>query len=104
MSKVTVFFNAIRTEHGSHLFAAGCAPSAGYALTLKQDSNGFVFSVAEPDGPAAQVISPFELSAPILDDPKSVNVVVDGQSVQVQVYGVQGVASGMNTAGDWVEA
>jgi hypothetical protein len=100
-----VYFNAVSTEHGNHLFAVGWTTSAGFQAVLEREgeSSDFVFDVKKTGDVAAQVITPFQLAERIPDDPRSVFVKIADKKYQVQVNGLKGGEAGSNTSGKWVE-
>jgi len=103
--KYIVYFNAVSTEHGKHLFAAGWTLSAGLQPVLKQDvaSSNFIFYVEKIEEYSAEVITPFQFSARITGNPKSVSVMAKNTNYQIQLMGLKVAKPGQNKAGDWVE-
>lgn len=103
----TVFYNALRTEHQSHLIALGWCGEAGWtpAFTNIGQTGNFRLSFTKtPGGASAQVITPFALIAKIPAAPKSVQVEDDHGTVQVQVHGMKSAGSGENLPGTWVKS
>ena len=100
-----VFFNAISTEHGNHLFAAGWITSSGFKPVLERigQTSDFKFYLEKTGDVSAQVITPFQLAEEIPDNPKSTNVLVENNPKHVQIKGFKGVKPSQNTPGDWVE-
>ncbi len=94
-----VYFNAVSTEHGSHLFAAGWTSSAGFQAVLEREdeSSNFKFDVRKAGDVSSQVITPFQLSVQILDDPRSISVKVENKSHQIQIKTLKGGEDGNNT-------
>jgi len=102
----TVFYTAIATGEGNHLFAAGWTHRAGLAVKLvpKGQTDNFILEVCADEDVGAQVLTPFEVAARIGGDPRSVFVQDDYGRHQVQVCGVQPGESGANTPGIWVRS
>lgn len=102
----TVFYNAIMTEHGSHVIAVGwCKAGWKPSLVRDEETSNFHFTLKKLDGDiAGPVISPFNLTAEIPDPPRSIFVKDDYDRYQVQVNGIGVGGSGENTSGKWVES
>ena len=100
-----VFFNAVSTDYGRHLFAVGWTASAGFQPVLEREgeSVNFNFDIQKTGDVSAQVTTPFQLSARIPDDPRSIFVKVEDENYQIQVIGLKGGEAGGNTLGTWVE-
>lgn len=107
MSKISykVYFNAVSTEHGNHLFAVGWTNSAGFQPILEREGEtvNYNFSVQETGDVSAQVITPFQLCARIPDNPRSIHVKVEDENYQIRITGLKGVNAGENKSGSWVE-
>ena len=103
MSLVKVFFNAVRTEYGSHLFAVGWSPSAGYTVSLAPESGtrNIIFMAKKPTGPAIQVITPFQICISVNNSAKSIMVLVGDEALQIQIMDMRGCCSGKNDPGEW---
>jgi len=99
-----VFFNAVSTDYGCHLFAVGWTTSLGPQPILepKGENGDFTFYVKETGNPTLDVITPFQLNAELNDPPRSIHVAVENKDVQVQIIGLQEASPGGNTPGDWV--
>ena len=104
--KYTVYYNAVATDQGSHLLAVGWTNCAGCKVRLTPDgeTSDFMFEVKEPDGPSAQVLTPFECAVKIPGQPRSIHVTDDTGKYHVQVNGIDPCSSSANTAGAWVES
>lgn len=103
----TVFYNAVRTEHQSHLIALGWCSEAGWtpAFTdIGQTGNFCLAFTKTPGGASAQVITPFALIAQIPSSPRSLQVKDDHGTVQVKVDGLQSGGPGENLPGTWVKS
>lgn len=100
-----VFFNAIRTKNGAHLFAAGWVSSPKYRPVLERigETADFRFYLKKTEDVTIQPVTPFQLAAAILDPPKSTKVFIEEKPKQVKIMGFKGVKPGDNTPGDWVE-
>lgn len=102
----TVFYNAVRTQNGAHLFAVGWCSEGGRTAILQKDeqTSNFRFQLKELGEGKPQVITPFAVSAKIPDPPKSISVEDDYNRYQVQVNGIDAGGSGENTSGKWVKS
>lgn len=103
----TVFYNALRTEHQSHLIALGWCGEAGWTpafTNIAQPGNFRLSFTKQPGGTSAQVITPFALFAEIPNTPRSVQVEDDHGTVQVHVNNVKSTDTGENLPGTWVKS
>lgn len=105
--KYTVYYNAVDVmQESTHLMAVGYCSETGWTPMLRcAGPEGFLFSLEESGKTHAQVLTPFAIVTDFPWGSRSVNV-SDGskRSQQVQVWGIEGVGSGENTAANWVES
>ena len=82
-----VYFNAVSTEHGNHLFAVGWTSSSGYQPVLERqgETDNFNFDVKKTGDVSAQVITPFQLCVKIPGNPRSINVKVEDNRILVEI-------------------
>ena len=100
-----VYYNAIRTEYATYLFAFGWNYEDGWTPHLRkvEGPNNFQFELEKPSGGASiEVITPFSISEEIPENPKSIQVKDDYNSYQIQLNPIKAVGSGRNTPGKWV--
>ncbi len=100
-----VYFNAVRTVKGCHLFAVGWTPSPGWEPILEPDGDAgnFKFRLKETGNTTIMIPQPFQLALGIVDPPRSVTVRAEGKNYHVLVKDIKGTASSTNTSGDWVD-
>lgn len=105
-NKGKVFFNTVSTDYGCFLIAAGWSSSGEYKPVLRRGTGDFEYSFKfeKISEQGIQVVSPFILSAILLNPPRSISIAMEDEVVQVQVSPVKGGLSGTNTSGVWVES
>jgi hypothetical protein len=99
-----VFYNAINHDNVGWLFAAGWTYRPVLSIRLVQGSSEGIFNlVMQPFyGEAPQEASPFSSSIVIPVNCKSIHVIDDYGTHQIQVNSVMLDKPGMNTSGTWV--
>lgn len=102
----TVYYNAVKSEQGAHLLAVGWCSEAGWTPKFEKnpETNVFRFELVKNGDVAAQVITPFAVTAEIPDPPRSILVEDNYNKYQLRANEINSGGTGENTSGKWIKS